>query len=374
MANDANAQYALSASLHQAGKLDESLHWLRLAARSLVPAQLTLAAMLMDGQGCQRDVREASALLEPLAATQIKANLLLSELHGFAALLGDRQTGLRYLAAAARMGDAGALRQLALLGACHRRWDVVRPLLQAAARRGDALAGRALARGVPEGRPIDWELLADALPQLAGDIALPTPEPLHASPRIERLPGVIDRVVLDALIDMAAPLVQRSQIIDARSGEIRADPMRTSSHVTLAPRQHDHVLEAIEHCIARVSGLPALNGEFTQILRYRTGEEFKPHVDYFNGDAHRSLADGGQRVRTVLLYLNEEYTGGATSFPTLSLAVQGRRGDLLHFHNVDADGIGHKDSLHAGMPVTSGEKWLLSKWIRGDSYPPRLAW
>jgi prolyl 4-hydroxylase len=355
-AGDAEAQYALSAALHAAGKLDESLHWLRLAAaRDLVPARLALAALLMDGQGCPRDLPQAIDLLRPLAATQVQANLLLSELHGFAALqIGARETGLRYLFAAARMGDGGALRQLVLLAACHQRLDLLRP---------------------PQA--IDWAALEQSLPQLAGDIPLPAAETLHESPQIRRFPAAIHPFALDAVIQLAAPLVRRSEIVDARTGEVRADPMRTSSHVTLAPRQHDHVLEAIEQCIARVSGVPALHGEFLQILRYRVGEEFRPHVDYFNetGEAaYRSLADGGQRAQTVLIYLNDGYAGGTTSFPKLGLDIQGRRGDILHFHNLAADGLGHRDSLHAGTPVTGGEKWLLSKWIRSEPYPPRLAW
>jgi prolyl 4-hydroxylase len=137
------------------------------------------------------------------------------------------------------------------------------------------------------------------------------------------------------------------------------------------------VLEALERCISRISGLPALNGEFLQILRYRPGEEFKPHVDYFNeggAGTYQSLADGGQRAQTVLLYLNADYTGGSTYFPRLRLDFRGRPGDMLHFHNLGTDGLGHKDSLHAGMPVLTGEKWLLSQWIRSDRYPARLAW
>ena len=325
-AGDPEAQYALSSALHHAGKLDESLYWLRLAAaRDLVPARLALAAIVMDGRACPRDLEQAGDLLRPLAATQVTANLLLAELHGFAALgVGDRETARRYLAAAARMGDAGARRQLELLAACDR--------------------------------------------------PLPAAEILCESPRIRRFPAAIDPLVLDALIARAAPLVQRSQIIDARTGEMRADPMRTSAHVTLGPRQHDHVLEAIEQCISGITGVPALHGELTQILRYRVGEEFKPHVDYFNDDAHPELADGGQRAQTVLIYLNDGYGGGSTSFPKLGLDIRGRRGDLLHFHNLDADGRGHRDSLHAGTPVTSGEKWLLSQWIRSEAYPPRRAW
>jgi hypothetical protein len=422
---NSEAQYALSSVFHQRGQYDESLHWLRLAAaQKLIPAQITLATILTDGRQCQRDRRQAIELLQPLTATQVQANLLLSELYGFAALGGnDRETALRFLLGAARMGDAGALRQLALLGVCHQRWILVRPLLNESARRGDAAAAYASAccyaggiggeqeparaaaisageaarsrylgqrleqslrtqksAAVPSAPPqpgIDWRLLDQELPHLAKDIPLPTAEVLHNDPLIRRLPAVVHPLVLDTVINLAAPLVQRSKIIDARTGEARADPMRNSSHVTLSPRQHDHVLEALERCISGVTGLPALNGEFLQILRYRVGEEFRPHVDYFNESAaaaYRSLADGGQRAQTVLMYLNDDYQGGSTRFPILRIEIKGRRGDMLHFHNLQADGQGHKDTLHAGVPVAAGEKWLLSQWIRSETYPTRHAW
>lgn len=422
---NADAQYALSSVLHQDGKFDESLYWLRQAAtQKLIPAQMTLATILMDGRQHPRDLQQAIELLQPLAPTQIQANLLLSELHGFAALeIADRETGLRYLLAAARMGAASAMRQLALLSSCHQRWDLLRPLLDGSARRGDAAAAYALARCYAEGigglpdaalaaaisrsQPahsqhlsprlnqhlerqnlaspvakapamnIDWALLEQALPQLADDIPLPSAETLHEAPLIRTLPRVIHLLVLDMLINLAAPLAQRSQIVDALTGEARADPMRNSSHVTLGPRQHDHVLEALERCISRISGMSALSGEFLQILRYRPGQEFKPHVDYFNesgAGAYQSLADGGQRAQTVLIYLNDDYSGGSTCFPQLQLTIKAGIGDILHFHNLGADGLGHRDSLHAGLPVTAGEKWLLSQWIRCEKYPARVTW
>lgn len=382
---NADAQYALSSVLHERGQFEESLHWLRLAAaQKLVPAQITLAIFLMDGRHCPRDRQQAVELLEPLAATQIQPNLLLSELYGFAAWgAGDRETALRYLLAAGRMGDAGALRQLALLSALHQRWDLSQLLLDIAARRGDASANALWKRSVAaslEGAPapvIDWPQLTEALPQLAADIKLPTAEVLSTAPLIRRLPAVIPPLVLDAVINLGAPLVQRSQIIDARTGSARADPMRTSSHVTLSPRRHDHVLDAIERAISRVTGLPAMNSEFLQILRYRPGEQYKLHVDYFNesgAGSQQSLADGGQRAQTVLTYLNDDYTGGSTHFPKLQLDIKGRRGDMLHFRNLHADGRGHRDTLHAGLPVIAGEKWLLSQWIRSESYPARVTW
>ena len=104
----------------------------------------------------------------------------------------------------------------------------------------------------------------------------------------------------------------------------------------------------------------------------------KPGVSHVMNEsgagAYQSLADGGQRAQTVLLYLNDDYSGGSTCFPKLHLDIKGHRGDLLQFHNLGADGLGHRDSLHAGMPVMAGEKWLLSLWIRSESYPARIAW
>jgi hypothetical protein len=56
------------------------------------------------------------------------------------------------------------------------------------------------------------------------------------------------------------------------------------------------------------------------------------------------------------------------------IEVRGEPGDLLHFHNLRADGIGDRATLHAGMPVIAGEKWLLSQWLRTQPYPARTAW
>lgn len=76
------------------------------------------------------------------------------------------------------------------------------------------------------------------------------------------------------------------------------------------------------------------------------------------------LAPRGQRAATFLIYLNEAYEGGATQFPRLDWQYRGGRGDALLFSNVDAAGAPDYNTVHAGMPATSGEKWVLSQWIR----------
>ena len=64
------------------------------------------------------------------------------------------------------------------------------------------------------------------------------------------------------------------------------------------------------------------------------------------------------------MYLNDDYEGGETEFPAIGLRYRGRRGDALLFANVDIVGNPDRRSIHAGLPPTRGEKWLLSQWIR----------
>ena len=91
------------------------------------------------------------------------------------------------------------------------------------------------------------------------------------------------------------------------------------------------------------------------------------HFDYLdpNEPAYAAeLAARGQRTHTFLVYLNDDFTGGETSFPRLGLAHTGKPGDALVFANVDASGAPDEKTMHAGLPPTSGEKWVFSQWIR----------
>ena len=93
--------------------------------------------------------------------------------------------------------------------------------------------------------------------------------------------------------------------------------------------------------------------EIPYVLDYSVGQEFQPHFD------------GQQRVLTFLVYLNDDYEGGETEFPVLGARWKGRKGEALFFWNVAPDGSLDERMLHAGLPVTRGEKWMLTQWIRG---------
>ncbi|MEO7410034.1 MAG: 2OG-Fe(II) oxygenase, partial [Sphingomicrobium sp.] len=88
--------------------------------------------------------------------------------------------------------------------------------------------------------------------------------------------------------------------------------------------------------------------------------QYRPHHDAGCGSVKRDW--------TALIWLNDDYDGGETDFPDLGVRVKGGVGDLLLFHNVRDDGTPDDRMMHAGLPVTSGVKWMASRWIRGRNY------
>jgi len=113
--------------------------------------------------------------------------------------------------------------------------------------------------------------------------------------------------------------------------------------------------------------LPVPFFEPTQVLHYAVGEQFKPHHDFLDPNAPgfaEQLRLYGQRVATMLIYLNDDYSGGETVFPKLGLSFRGKAGDALFWTNVDRAGSADPLTMHAGQPPTAGEKWVVSQWIR----------
>ena len=107
------------------------------------------------------------------------------------------------------------------------------------------------------------------------------------------------------------------------------------------------------------------------MLHYGVGEEFVLHCDFLDPQAFaEEIARHGQRAATVLIYLNDSFEGGETSFPRLGLNHRGKTGDALVFSNVDGAGMPDDRAQHAGCPPTAGEKWVFSQWVR-DRAPKR---
>ena len=114
--------------------------------------------------------------------------------------------------------------------------------------------------------------------------------------------------------------------------------------------------------IAAATGTEKAWGEPLNILRYAPGQQYKPHHDGTGSD------NVSVRNLTALIWLNDEFEGGETDFPKIDVRVRGEVGDMLVFRNVRDDGSFDERMIHAGLPVTSGVKWMASRWIRGADY------
>jgi hypothetical protein len=129
----------------------------------------------------------------------------------------------------------------------------------------------------------------------------------------------------------------------------------------------------IQSRIGAAIGVPLSVMEAFAVLNYRPGEQASDHFDYLDPAIPayaEEIGRVGQRIATVLLYLNEDYEGGETAFPELGLQHRGRTGEALAFFSVDAAGGCDPRTLHAGLPPNRGEKWVLSQFVRDRRVAP----
>ena len=186
---------------------------------------------------------------------------------------------------------------------------------------------------------------------------------LSSDPRIELIRGLLLPQECRYLTMLSEPTLQPSIVVDPATGNAIPHPVRTSYGTSFGPTQEDVVVHAINRRIADATGTRVICGEPLHMLRYTPGQEYKPHVD--------ALPDvENQRVLTALLYLNDGYAGGETSFPNLGIRVRGGTGDVLVFHNLLPDRRSDPRTQHAGEPVTEGTKWLATRWVRERPYHP----
>lgn len=404
-AGDARAQYVLSAVLSQAGRKAEAEQWLRASAERRDPEALyTLATRSMRTRaGC---AAAAPMLAEAAALGGAAAGRALAvlEAEGFGVAKDDDGARRRVLALA-KAGDAPARRDLAgllllqkaddpqagaLLHAAAAEDPVAAVVLGArllagrtdveaarAAASLDALAARGFGPAADMRRALGARTFGEGLSatvdfEAAAERAFRPPPSPHAAPE-NVLAAAAARVYRAALAPEIGAYVVASAFpwladstIEAPDGATMRHPTRTSMTATLGPVDLDLTLVGVARSLAAHAGVDACNGEFLSVLRYRPGEEYRPHYDWLPEGAER--ARGGQRVATAILYLNDAYEGGETVFVRDGVAVRGAPGDILVFRNVDVDGAALKPSYHAGEPVRAGVKWIATRWFRQSTY------
>jgi len=310
-------------------------HALRNPDKPIAPAEGV--AMLMDAAG--RGDAEATALRATLAGVGL-------------GMAPSWPAALDHLQRAAELGWEAAQIQLALLASDRD--------LAARAERGDH-------------DDTIWRHLRASI-DIAPWATRNFPRRIAAKPLIGELAGFLSPSICDWLIARAQSGAVRARIYDPETGAHNVGDDRTNSAYEFDIVAADVLLLLIREKIAAVFGVPATFAlESTNILHYAVGQQFAPHVDYFDPVKPafaEQIATGGQRVVTFLVYLNEGYEGGETAFPLVGTIYKGRKGDAMFFMNVDqATGAPDTNTRHAGMPPTRGEKWILSQWVRGSPKP-----
>jgi prolyl 4-hydroxylase len=176
-------------------------------------------------------------------------------------------------------------------------------------------------------------------------------------------------VVRDFLsADECEGLIERIDAGRFPSGILSDEPdpdFRTSESCNLD--RADPLVAALEAKISALMGIQPELGETVQGQRYAVGQQFKPHHDFFYTDQayYREQAKtGGQRTWTAMIFLNAPDEGGQTAFPEMDVKIAPRAGNLLAWNNMDEAGEPNRFTLHQGMPVLAGVKYIVTKWYR----------
>lgn len=194
---------------------------------------------------------------------------------------------------------------------------------------------------------------------------------LEQDPRALRIPCkaldlfIVRDVLNQADCEMLLRLIDRNRIPSGLLSPTSDPEFRTSESCNLDPR--DPAVEKVEAKIAGVMGIEPDLGETIQGQRYAVGQQFKAHHDFFYEEADywpEMMRTGGQRTWTAMAFLNDPEGGGETMFERASVKVTPRRGNLLVWNNLTALGAPNAFSMHQGLPVTAGVKYIITKWYR----------
>lgn len=183
-------------------------------------------------------------------------------------------------------------------------------------------------------------------------------------PRVVVFGNLLSPEECEGLIAAARVRLARSLTVETRTGGEVLNVDRTSEGMFFERGEND-IVARLEQRIAALLRWPVEFGEGLQILRYAPGAQYRPHYDYFDPGEPGTptiLKRGGQRVATLVMYLQEPDQGGATTFPDVGLEVAPVRGTGVFFSYEDPDPATR--TLHGGAPVLAGEKWVATKWLR----------
>ena len=354
-APQATALVGQARDLDAAGRHDDAIENLRRAATLGHPgAMAALGSRLIIGQNAPVDHLEgAKWLAKGAERDHIDALTLMATLCAAGVLAAPDWPGaLNYLQRAAGLGSARARGQLRLL---------------------------ARSEDLPDGdddHPDHWRRLAEAFDP-APWVTPPQRRAICETPRIRMTEAFASPAVCDWLRARAEGRMRPAMMYDGASKTEKVDPHRTCSDYQFDILNTDLVLLLVRERISALTKLPTVAMEPPRVFHYALGEEIKPHYDRCGDGVEGYGGDGGylgDRIVTFLLYLNDDFEGGELEFPKTGFRCRGAKGDAVYFAHIDPAGKPDPLSLHAGLKITRGDKWVLSQWIHdrpfGVKAPP----
>jgi prolyl 4-hydroxylase len=186
------------------------------------------------------------------------------------------------------------------------------------------------------------------------------------APELIIIHNFVNRDEIDGLLEIADQRWNRSKVVKAGGGDY-VDESRTSYSAFFSSAETDLVRRIEDRTKSLLQGAHSITLEGLQLVKYSDHQRFDPHHDYFDPSTSRGnneLTNLGQRIITLLVYLVEPDSGGATTFPTLGISVPPKAGSAVLWYNCDAYGHEYPETLHAGMPVETGTKVAVNIWIR----------
>jgi prolyl 4-hydroxylase len=163
------------------------------------------------------------------------------------------------------------------------------------------------------------------------------------------------------LIDISKDHMVKSIVVNDKS---MLSNTRTSS--TFYVNKKNEMYTLLSERVSELLNIPIEQQELPQVTLYKYGQFYKEHYDHFNStteSGRASLKNGGQRIATVLIYLNQPSEGGGTYFKKLGFKVKPRTGSTLLFFPATLDGRYDPLTLHEAEEAKD-DKWVCQIWIR----------
>ena len=406
-------------ALARAGRETDGMASLTLAGQAGHPGALfSLASMELQGLDGERHVKSATAKLAAAAKqghARARQTLAVMRALGIGSE-ADWPAAVALTVQSARAGDVGAMRDLAfLIEMAAPGHKLSSELLLRAARAEDVLAIFAAVKRAHAGTceaaaaeigfwtqalqrikhpramrlpkvdaataprqaataaPVaeeTWSEITALLSRMPGADATPESKQISAAPTLVEFKNLLSEEECDYMVGLAGPLVTHTKVFNPLTGAMQMNSVRTASEAPFWLVNQNLTVHCLNVRMAKAAGLPMACGETMNVLMYRQGEEYRPHFDFFSENVQSipDFAKSGQRIRTLLTYLNDDFVAGQTHFLSPGLKYRGRVGDAVLFHNVLEDGSPDRTTKHAGLPVEQGVKWLASKWFRERKY------